>query len=86
LALNYLSVQNPWASMPSAVLNLLRKIDYVRSLDNTRVTALQIVADRCAGRNPAATRFPGRDKARVGNGGRYDGLVAMPAARRGRGT
>src|SRR5207245_8140348 len=62
---NYLSTQNPWASMPSAVLNLLRKIDHVRSLDNMRVTALQIVADRCAGRNPAATRFRGRDKARV---------------------
>jgi hypothetical protein len=28
-SLNYLSTQNPWASMPSAVLNLLRKIEPV---------------------------------------------------------
>ena len=77
--LNYLITQNPCASIPSAVLNLLRKNDHVRSLDNMRVTALQIEADRCAGRNPGATRFRGSGQGKRGNGGRNEGLVGVAA-------
>src|SRR5438309_9440128 len=52
---NYLSTQNPCASTPSAVLNLLRKNGADRRLGMLRSYALHTEAKRCTGRNPDAT-------------------------------
>src|SRR6266571_1097826 len=50
---NYLSTQNPWASMPSATLNLLRKNRADRRLGMLALYGLHTEAKRC---NPGATR------------------------------
>jgi len=49
-------MQNPWASMPRATLNLLRKMDGLKNAAILGRTTLQIVAERCTRRNPGATR------------------------------
>src|SRR5438034_9864245 len=55
---NYLSTQNPCASMPSATLNLLRKRRVDRRLGMLALYGLHTEAKRCTGRNPGATRTP----------------------------
>ena len=54
----YLSTQNPCASMPSAVLNLLRKNRGDHRLGMLATYGLHTEAKRCTGRNPGATRIP----------------------------
>ena len=53
---NYRTMQNPWASMPRATLNLLRKMDGLKNAAILGRSTLQIVAERGTRRNPGATR------------------------------
>ena len=61
--------------MPSAVLNLLRLLGRINHRGILRVIGVQIVADRCTGRNPRATRSAADREGGEHPAGRFEGAA-----------